>query len=222
MQTSRMSALTEALAEQRFASRAQMSEEAWDTVESAMDQLRQDNIAAAAAGVGDEAPAFTLPNDAGNNVSLKALLEDGPVVLSFFRGGWCPYCSLELRALQQALTDIEGTGAQLVAVAPQSPRDAFQTKRKNELDFEVLSDAGHDVARQYGLVFELPGDLKEVYQNEFGIDLAQKNAAGNWELPVPATYVIDEDREICYAFAEADYTHRADPSQVVDTLQGMA
>jgi peroxiredoxin len=198
-----------------------MSEEAWDIVERATEELRRSTIAEGAVGVGDTAPDFTLPNAAGTDVALRDLLDDGPVVLSFFRGGWCPYCSLELRALQESLADIEGAGARLVAVAPQTPKDAFQTKRKNDLDFEVLSDAGHEVARTYGLVFELPDALKDVYRDEFGVDLTEKNADGSWNLPIPATYVVDDEQTVCYAFAEADYTHRADPSQIVDTLQDL-
>jgi peroxiredoxin len=219
MRTSQMSSLTEALAEQRFASRAQMSEEAWEVVEKATDRMRRENVAAGAVAAGDTAPSFTLPNAKGTDVSLDDLLDEGPVVLSFFRGGWCPYCGLELRALQKASTDIREAGGNLVAVSPQSPKSSFQTQRQNELDFDVLSDDGLAVASDYGLVFDVPSDLKTVYRDEFGIDLTEENADGSWRLPVPATYVINRDQTVAYAFAEADYTHRATPEQIIDTLK---
>ncbi len=168
--------------------------------------------------VGDQIPNFQLPNAAGQTVSFQELLTDGPVVLSFYRGGWCPYCNLELRSLQQALPEIDRHGARLVAVSPETPDHSLSTADKLDLSFEVLSDAGNTVARRFGLVFQVPESLRAVYAR-FGIDLISQNGDESFELPVPATYVIDQSSTIVYAFVNTDYKQRAEPSAIVAALK---
>jgi peroxiredoxin len=141
---------------------------------------------------GDCIPAFTLPNATGQQVDINELLKSGPVVISFYRGEWCPYCNLELRALQQALPKIQSQGANLVTISPQTPDLSLSTAEKHNLSFEVLSDVGNQVARQFGLVFTLPESLRPIYQ-AFGIDLPAHNGDQSFELPVPATYVVNTD-----------------------------
>ncbi len=170
--------------------------------------------------VGDKAPDFTLPNATGESINLQQLLQQGAVVLSFYRGGWCPYCNLELRALQQALPEIKALGANLITVSPQTPDNSLSTAEKNELTFEVLSDLGNKVAREYGLVFTLPEQLRPIYQ-QFDIDLPAHNGDRTFDLPIPATYVIAADSKVVLAFANADYTQRLEPREIITTLQNL-
>ena len=170
--------------------------------------------------VGDTIADFTLPNATGQPVSIKELLTKGPVVIAFYRGGWCPYCNLELKALQNALASIQETGATLVAISPETPDNSLTTQEKNELAFPVLSDENNQVARQFGLVFKLPASLLPIYQN-FGIDLVAYNGNDHFELPSPATYVVGANGQIVFAFTDIDYTKRAEPSAIVDALKGL-
>ncbi|NJN21141.1 MAG: AhpC/TSA family protein [Leptolyngbya sp. RL_3_1] len=170
--------------------------------------------------LGDTLPAITLPNATGEAISLDDRLRQGPLVIAFYRGGWCPYCNLELRALQQALPQIQALGAQLVAITPETPDNSLSTQEKNELTFEVLSDRGNQVARQLGLVFTLPETLRPLYAN-FGIDLPATNGDDTFELPVPATYVIGAEGKVIHRFVNTDYTQREDPERIVAILQQM-
>ncbi|MEM0924882.1 MAG: peroxiredoxin-like family protein [Planctomycetota bacterium] len=171
--------------------------------------------------VGQIAPGFKLPDANGNTIELSSLLDNGPVVLTFYRGGWCPYCNIELRALQSALPQIQSQGASLVAVSPQTPDQSLSTAEKNELEFRVLSDFGNQVAADYGLVFSLPEPLRPIYA-DFGIDLPAYNGDETFELPVPATYVIDREGYVRYAFVNADYRRRAEPSDIVAALESLS
>ena len=177
-----------------------------------------------ALGVGDPAPDFALPDAMGREVRLSELLERGPVVLTFYRGAWCPYCNTQLRDYQDALADVERAGATLVAVSPQTPDGSVTTAERNGLAFPVLSDVGNRVSRAYGLVYEVDAATRERYQ-AVGVDLAEANGTGGgaaWELPVPATYVIGTDGTVRAAFVEADYTQRASARQVLDALRRVA
>jgi peroxiredoxin len=170
---------------------------------------------------GDRAPDFTLADATGNAVGLGDVLRSGPVVLSFYRGGWCPFCNLELRALQAALPELTEAGATLIAVSPQTPDESLSTKEKAELDFHVLSDANSEVSRDYGLVYTLDDAAQELFE-QFGNDLRQVNGSDRWELPVPATYVILPDRTVSWAFVDADYRKRAEPSEVIAAVQAVS
>ncbi|MGW4302265.1 peroxiredoxin-like family protein [Streptomyces sp. NPDC004646] len=169
---------------------------------------------------GDKAPAFTLTTATGGTLSLDALRAEGPVVLTFYRGAWCPYCNLALRALQRHHEDITARGARLVAVSPQVPDESLTLAEKHALDFDVLSDPGSAVARQYGLAFDLPDDLAAVY-TRLGIDLHRSNGGHARTLPIPATYVIDGTGVIRWAFVDTDYTKRAEPGDVLDALDSL-
>ncbi|MEM8808140.1 MAG: peroxiredoxin-like family protein [Cyanobacteria bacterium P01_G01_bin.38] len=171
--------------------------------------------------VGDRIPAVTLPDATGQSFSVQAALEQGPVVLAFYRGGWCPYCNLELKALQAVLPEIQAAGAILIAIAPETPDNSLSTQEKNALTFSVLSDVGNKVSREFGLVFQLPEALRPIYKG-FGIDIEAYNGDQTFELPVPATYVVAPSGEIVYAFADADYTKRAEPADVVAALKQIA
>jgi len=212
--------LTEALAEQRRQSESAISPDAWEIMQDATADLEARNLADEALREGDTAPTFALPNAVGDTIRLTDTLAEGPVVLSFYRGGWCPYCNLELSALQAHLPEIEALGAQLIAVSPQTPDASLSTAEKHELGFEVLSDAGNEVARRFGLIFQLPKSLREVYDG-FGIDLPATNGNASYELPMPATYVLETDGTIRYAFVNPDYTKRADPDAILDAVRAL-
>lgn len=165
---------------------------------------------------------FTLMDAHGKSVRLQKLLETGPVVISFYRGGWCPYCNIELRGLQRALPEIKALGASLVAISPQLPDNSLSTEEKNNLTFPVLSDVGNVIARQFGIVFRLPDDLLDAYK-AFNHGLADMNGEeGATDLPMPATYVLNRSGMIRLAFIDEDYTKRLDPQQILETLRGLS
>ena len=186
-------------------------------IEAALAEVSASGVARGLA-VGERAPEFTLPDAMGNEVSLAEHLAAGPVVLQFYRGDWCPYCNLHLRALQAALPEIRKRGASLVAISPQSPDHSLSLTKKAELEFDVLSDVDQHVIRAYRVQFTLPADLQSVHLNMFDLDLRAENADGSWNLPVPATFVISADGRIVAAGVEADYRTRLEPSVILESL----
>jgi peroxiredoxin len=184
-------------------------------------EMADSGQATRALAVGAAAPGFTLPSATGGTVGLGGLLASGPVVLTFYRGAWCPYCNLALRALQQHHDQITARGAHLVAVSPQIPDESLSLADKHALDFEVLSDVGSQVARRYGLAFDLPGDLAAVY-DKLGFDLQRVNGGHPRTLPLPATFVIAPDGLVRWSFVNTDYTQRAEPSDILAALDALS
>jgi peroxiredoxin len=185
------------------------------------------DLALAASGIkeqarkaNDAAPLFTLNDARGRAVALSDLLQRGPVVVSFYRGGWCPYCNLELRALQMVLPQIQALGASLVAISPQTPDQSLSTAEKNALAFPVLSDTGSKVAKAFGIAFDLAEELRPIY-TRFNHALPDVNGDDSWVLPIPATYVIDSDGRIALAFVDSDYRVRLEPAQVLSALTSL-
>jgi peroxiredoxin len=163
------------------------------------------------------APDFTLSNVDGQPVTLSALLLHGPVVLTFYRGEWCPYCNLQLRAYQAILPQIQELGASLVAISPQTPDNSLTTADKKGLTFPVLSDLGNAVARRYGLVFSVSETLRTA-----GAPLPSYNGDESWELPMPGTFVIAQDGIVRLAFVSADWTKRLEPAAILDGVRALA
>lgn len=188
-----------------------------DTMRRATQALINSGQAERALSAGDAAPDFELEDADGASVSSRTLLAEGPLVLTFYRGVWCPYCNYDLQALEDARTLIEDRGARLVAISPQTPANSRKSQRDNKLGFHILSDAGAHVADRFGLRFELPADLIEVYK-QFGNDLLMINANPQWVLPMPARYVIGANSVIAYAEVNPDYTRRPDPSELLPVL----
>lgn len=182
-----------------------------------IDEARKAQTHRPGLAVGDRAPDFTLPNAVGKPLKLSSLLAEGPVVVAFYRGGWCPYCNMELRALQNVLPEIKSFGARLLAISPETPDNALSTVEKSALEFEVLSDRGNAVADRFGLLYRVSDRGREVMQ-KIGVDLPRSNADGSWTLPITGTYVIDRNATVRYAYADPDYRIRAEPKDVVAAL----
>lgn len=193
---------------------------AWihEPMHRATDELIASGAAERALKAGDRAPVFTLPDPDGNPVSAADLLAEGPLVVTFYRGIWCPYCNLDLQALQEALPEIQARGAHLLAISPQTPVNSRRSQRENKIAFPILSDHGNSVAESFGLRFRLPDYLADLYKNTFKNDLAVVNGEDSWTLPMPARYVIGRDGVIVYAEVNPDYTRRPDPSELLPIL----
>lgn len=169
--------------------------------------------------VGDQAPGITLPDAHGNRFDVATLLTKGPVIVTFYRGGWCPYCNLELRAYQAVLPRIVAAGASLVAISPEKPDDTVSTAEKNALTFPVLSDVGQKVGKAFGLVYSFTEELRTVYDG-FKLDISERNGTpDDWSLPLSATYVIGPDGRILFADTSVDYRRRTDPLDVLQLLE---
>ncbi|MBH0034684.1 AhpC/TSA family protein [Pseudoalteromonas sp. NZS71_1] len=168
--------------------------------------------------IGQKVENFSLANHNGENIELADLLKKGPVIISFYRGGWCPYCNLELKALNDYLPQFKTQNAQLVAISPQQPDETLSTAQKNDLEFDVLSDVSNKVAEQFGLLFTLDERIQALY-TQFGIDFEHYYGDKSFKLPLPATYVINQEGVITYAFLNEDYTLRAEPTDIMAALE---
>jgi peroxiredoxin len=212
--------LSEILAEASAQAMAAMPPDAVATLRKAIADLEASGVGNDALRAGDMLPDAVLTNPAGADVRIRDLLARGPLIVTFYRGSWCPYCNLELRAYQDILSEIERAGAQLVAVTPQKPDVSLSTIEKNALKFAVLTDNGNAFARALRITFELSGDLRALYER-FGLDLPAQNPGAGWSLPIPATYVADRDGKIVLAYVERDYTTRLEPAAALAALTSL-
>lgn len=197
--------------------RAKRTSDEADVMDRAAKELFDTGLEERATNAGDFAPGFSLPNATGAIVTLSDLLCAGPVILSFYRGNWCPYCNLELRALQLNIGEFEARGARVVAISPQVPDESLSATEKHDLTFEVLSDVGTTVAQDYGLSFGIPTELAAIYENR-GHDLVRKNGGHDRVLVIPASYVVGQDGRVTWAFVDSDHTKRAEPSDMIAAL----
>ena len=198
---------------------SQAPKELLENVGNEIRRLSESNIAANALKAGAKAPEFSLPDPQGKPISLSGLLMlNGPVVLTFYRGSWCPFCNLQLRAYQKALPEIKKLGATLVAVSPQTPDNSLTIIEKQELTFPVLSDQGNHVARKYGLVFKL-SEAVQAIQMAFGSDITKYNGDQSWELPMPGTFIIDRLGIIRFEAVDSNWTNRLEPSVILEQLE---
>lgn len=177
-------------------------------------------IAARAVRAGDRAPDVTLPDASGRPVRLADLWQRGPLVIVFYRGGWCTYCNLQLRAWQLQSAELARLGATLVAISPQTPGNSMGTAEANALAFTVLSDSALDAANGFGLAYTLHPDLVDYY-GSVGTDIPVLNGNGQWVLPVPATYVVDSTGRIRFALIEEDVRQRAEPRDVLAAIAAL-
>jgi len=183
-----------------------------------IEEVRKSGVLDTALKVGDKAPDFELPDASGKPVRLSDLTAKGPVVVTWYRGGWCPYCNIALRGFHKALPEIRSAGASLVAISPETPESATNTVQKNELDFAVLSDRHNTVARTFGIAYKVPRAVVDTLKKS-GRDLARLNGSDSGELPLGVTYVIGTDRVIRHAFLESNYRRRAEPADVIAALK---
>ena len=183
----------------------------------AIAELKQQRLAANILPVGSRIPEFQLSDHDGKNMSSSDLLARGRLVLCFIRGRWCPFCVGQMEAMNLILPLIEQAGATLVAISPQTVKQAFFMRDQHKLRFPLLSDAGNKVARQFGLTYRVPDEQRAVYQRAF-VNLPFVNGDEGWELPIPATYIIDRDGSVLYASANEDYTERPEPEDIVRSL----
>ena len=189
-------------------------------VDASFEKLQASHTGESAVTVGEIAPDFTLPAATGAAVTLNSKLTEGPVILSFYRGGWCPFCNLELQALQASLPEIRALGASLIGISPETPDNSMTTAEKHQLEFDVLSDIGNKTARDYGLIFTVYEEMRPLYL-KWGLDVPASNGDNSWELPVPATYVIDSNRVARAAHVDKDYTKRMEPEQIMTALRNL-
>ena len=175
--------------------------------------------------VGDYAPDFVLPNAYGEPRKLSTLLEQGHIVLSFYRGGWCPICNEQLYDYQQNLDKFKKRDANLVAISPEKPENANDTAVRHSLKYEVLSDYGNNIARMYDLIWRIPEDQHEGFsqwlKNEHNKTLAEFNGLEGYELPIPATFVIGRDGKIAYMYRDEDYKKRAPLDEILKALESL-
>lgn len=209
----------EALDERKANFAQSADEQTQEIYREGLTQVSESGILEKALNVGDTAPNFTLQNALSGETSLAENLEKGPVVLVWYRGGWCPYCNINLHYLQEELPNFKAEGASLIAISPELPDQSISTAEKHELEFEVLSDIGNQVAKQYGVVFKLTDEVAEIYNNKFGLN--EHNGDTSNELPLAATYIINTNGVIEYAFLDIDYRNRAEPSEITEFLKGM-
>lgn len=179
--------------------------------------LKEKHLAENVLAAGAKSPAFELKGHDGTPLSSTELLEKGRMVLCLFRGRWCPFCVGQLEAMNLLLPRIEQTGASLVAISPQTVQQSFFMVDQHKLRFPLLSDAGNRVARQFGLVYRVPDDQQAIYRRSF-VNLPFANGDNSWELPIPATFIIDRDGTILYASGDEDYTQRPEPQDILQLL----
>lgn len=199
------------------ASSKEISQDIIDILKEAVEKNALNEIENKALKVGDKFPDFALKNAVGERIDSSDLLEDGPLVINFYRGGWCPYCNVELLAYQDILNDIHALGGQLVAISPELPDNSLTLIGKHSLEYEILSDIGNEISREVGLVFTVEEELHPVYK-KLGVDLVATQGNENYELPVPATYVVGTNGTIILSYVDTDYTNRLEPVEVLTVL----
>ena len=188
--------------------------------DAGLGDVQRSGILEAALGAGQQAADFELPDTDGAMVRLGSLLASGPVVVTFFRGGWCPYCCLQLEAYEAMLPTLASFGARLVAVSPQAHGPNHDVAARHDLHFSVLSDAGNQVARRYGLVAPVPQAWRNAYAGS-GIDLATINGTTDWNLPAPGTFVVEPSGRIALSYVDVDYRNRLEPAEILAELQSL-
>lgn len=187
--------------------------------EDGIKAVKESGVLETAINVGDNAPDFSLTNAEGNVVTLSEELKKGPVVLMWYRGGWCPYCNITMHYMQEFVGEFRELGAELVALTPESPDDALSMAEKHDLQFEVLSDLHNEVAHKYGVVFTLTPEVHKIYEESFKLSEYNENEKG--ELPLAVTYVIDTNGKVTYAFLHPDYRERAEIDDILKALEDL-
>ncbi len=211
--------INEKLAKIKEEENKNFSSDAVRIISEFIQQLQNSGIEDRVVKNGQKAPDFRLVNALGFFVSLQELLKRGPLIISFYRGSWCPYCSMEIITLNKYLPEFQALGASLVAISPETPDSSVNAFEKLNLSYEILSDSHNMTAKKFGLVYRLSENMKNLYINYFGLDLSKFNADDSWELPVPATFVVDKNGIIADLFVDVDYSRRMDPEWIISALK---
>ena len=211
-ETNRVS-LKKQLSERAASSAATAPRERREAFKAGIDLIRESNIEKTAKQIGDAAVDGELIGWNGKTVRLSQLWRQGPIVLMWYRGGWCPYCNIQLRAMQQRLNEIENSGARLIVLTPELPEKAKETAEANNIDMVALHDRENRLADAYGIMFDLPAPIVPIYRDK--LKMCTYNGCDKMQLPLAATFVIDQSGTITYAFLDADYKKRAEPDDVV-------
>jgi peroxiredoxin len=184
----------------------------------AVAELKQRNLAANILPVSEKVPSFELQDHNGKVIRSSDLLADGRLVLCFIRGRWCPFCVGQMEAMNLIVPQLEHAGATLAAISPQTVKQSFFMHDQHKLRFPLLSDAGNQIARQFGLTYRAPAAQEAIYRRAF-VNLPFTNGDESWELPIPATFIVDCDGRILYASANEDYTERPEPVEILNSLR---
>lgn len=209
--------LEEQLAEAKNQFTASTPVEALELLERSLREL-QDSGNYPGISIGEKVKDFTATDALGHKVSLYEELSKGPVVLVFYRGSWCPFCNLQLKAYQRILPQIHAVGAQLIAISPQSPDNSLTIIEKQNLSYKVLSDNNGLAAAKYNILYEVPGYLQQILES-VGLNLAEYNSTNRWILPVPATFMIDESAIVRSAYVNPNFMQRMEPADILYELQ---
>lgn len=197
--------------------RTQIGAEILAIMDKAMADFKAQKLASKGANVGDAFPSAVLFNAHGKEVALEELLMEGPLVVTFYRGGWCPYCNLELKSYQAVLSEIKANGGQLVAITPEPSANTLATSQQNELSFDILTDEENKLAKELGILMFLTEELQNLYGGAH-LDWKAYTINEKIALPIPATFVVGQDGIIIYRFIDEDYTKRAEPEEVLGVL----
>ena len=215
-----MGVLTDAIESYNAEKKQRVPAEILATMAQATEDLIESGIANRALKSGDTIPDFELADQHGRLRRMSDYLSASRVVLNIYRGGWCPYCNMEMRALHDALPEIEAHGARLIGMAPETPDRALETMQRHQIGIDILSDRGNGVSEKLGLVFELPEALRAIYR-KIGIDLPAYNGDDSFRLPLPAIYILDRDGTVLFDFVNADYTKRLEPAEILARLAAL-
>ncbi|EKT4520656.1 AhpC/TSA family protein [Flavobacterium psychrophilum] len=195
----------------------QVPQEVLEAFGKSIEDLKTKNIEEKSIKIGETMPNFSLKNVKNEVVNSSDILKNGKMIIAFYRGSWCPYCNLELKALQEKTAEFKKKNATLIAISPQSPDNSLTVIEKHHLTFEVLTDKGNIFAKQLGITFELQ-DFVLPYYHALGIDLSSFNKTDDNSLPIPAVFVVDESSKIIYKFADVNYMNRIDIDELLKTL----
>lgn len=212
-----MSELTKQIEQFNNELATQVPQEVLEAFGKSIEDLKTKNIEEKSIKLNEIMPSFSLPNAKNEIIHSEKILKSGKMIIAFYRGSWCPYCNLELKALQENLSKINDKKASLVAISPQSPDNSLSIIEKHNLTFEVLTDKDNTFAKQLGIVFELQ-DFVLPFYNALGINLVDFNKNNDNSLPIPAVFVVNQDGKIMYKFADANYMNRIDIDQLINTL----
>jgi peroxiredoxin len=183
----------------------------------AVEELTRSGIHQRALQPGNQAPQFQLTDQNGRNVHSADLLARGPLIICFIRGRWCPFCVAQMEAMNRIVAELRELSASLVTISPQTVHQSYLMADQHRLGFPLLSDEGNRVARNFGLVYSVPEYQKQIYRRAF-VNVPVVNGDSSWELPIPATYIVQRGGAISYVHAHPDYTHRPEPLDLLHRL----